>query len=204
MNVLKGLFKCQIDAYLNARINLNKHEYYESETLPVGYAIKRLSSYSEYQKYQYSVVNKKFINRFLRGDVCFVIIYKSEIIGYTWLGFTKAFLNHGFSKNIIKIKQVDANKFALVHDVYINPSHRGLKGQNALLTNILNFLHDSSSRIEELHIIIGINNLASLINASRKFDEFRTFVHIRIDLPLFNFDFYPKLKPIWKLLPKKI
>ena len=194
-------FKYYLEGYILFRQSIDFIENLPLADLKLGYTLVLISKYSDetsqdslielWNKAYYSDDNTaKARTEVLRqlddGDICSVLIYERKMVGMSWFGFKEAAQRMDFSNIISNEKQ-----FLLTHHVFILPIYRGWAAQRFIFSFGVNQIRQNYD-INNLFVFVGMRNFASMRNSERDYAESRAIYHLKIEIPFFSFNVYPK------------
>lgn len=197
--IRKIFFNYWIDSYYLFRTDLQAQDPAEIPEPPASYSVKIMDNNSNreildalgdlwFQAYNgESKDSAHFEVRTIlnQGDVCFGIFYFDQLVGMGWHGEKAAIMRMDFAHYVKNERNV-----CIGHHGYVDPKHRGYRLQQQITKARENYAKMSGYRYS--YAFVGINNMASVINLSKRYQHYKTITHIKIEMPFLSFNFFPK------------
>lgn len=199
---MRKLFQYSIESYYLFKFDLSEDSAQETELPPdcklviFQEATPVMSALVDFWVRAYNdvshVAEHKIKNLFQMGNATLTIMANDKVIGMVWLGGQSAICNIDFA-NILRHE----SSVCIIHHLFVDVAHRGKKLQNFLMNKAFVIARDESYTY--LYGIVGANNIASVVNCMKTFKVFKVMLHLKIDIPFFVINLYPKSSSVaWR------
>lgn len=208
-----NLFRIEVDAYIVFRKEISKETSSSGERngvhLEDGETLCVIDSDDDprfsqlvdvYAKYIESNTDPTQISRDLikllgKGHVCYAAVTEDQIIAVQWFALPQSETWPRFTKFMPR----DPHE-VLWERAFVRTEFRGRHLQRRLLLDSLPHLVQHY-RIAKIIAYAGVNNLASIKNVTRDFDEYGVLYHVPVTIAAVEFDFFPRRDfPPWRSL----
>ncbi len=194
---MRKIFQYWTDTYFLFARDLEKEMEFDYR-IPGGYSLIIIKSEKDvnldslcslwakaYHSSKNSLIVKNRVKSLIRrGDVCFCVLFQGKAVGMAWSGGKKAIQEIDFAQ-ILKREKLAA----LGHHDFVDEEHRGHGFQKILSLSRVNYAKKNG--FTKYYVFVGVKNAASLKNLAKVFNEYKIVFHLKIDIPLRTFNFFP-------------
>lgn len=122
------------------------------------------------------------------GDDCFAFWSADRVVAASWVGYPGSPFLKGFAP-AYPLREGEV----LRRTVFVDPEFRGSHLQNFLGMQIDRYLFEEKGILHNI-AYVGINNVASAINALRRYDTVSVVYHVEFEVLGRKWNWFPKLR----------